>query len=133
MDMRSPSKDLIKPEVDSAKTDSKQNSSAPENQSHSEGIQHQMTDLAMARGISFPGPDHPLYDENRENSSDASSQHRMRLTNTGQVEIADLLTPPNAQEMGALIGSSKNGTVGDGLTDKNTVQQLSMLSPKTDD
>ena len=92
-----------------------------------------MTDLAMARGISFPGPDHPLYDENRENSSDASSQHRMRLTNTGQVEIADLLTPPNAQEMGALVGSSKNCTVGDGLTDKNTVQQLSMLSPKTDD
>ena len=92
-----------------------------------------MTDLAMAKGISFPGPDHPLYDENREHSSDASSQHGLRLTVTDQVEIADLLTPPNAQEMGALVGSSKNGTVGDGLTDKNTMQQLSMLSPKTDD
>lgn len=133
MDIRSPAVDLVKPEVDSAKTDSKQNSIAPSNQSQCEEIQHKMTDLAMAKGISFPGPDHPLYDENRENSSDASSQHRMRLTVTGQVEIVNLLSPPNAQDMGALDGSSKNGTIGDGLTDKNTMQQLSMLSPKTDD
>ena len=102
LDIRGPEVQLLKPEIDSAKTESKNKSSGPPSQqSESEGIMHQMTDLNLAKGISFPGPDHPLYDPQKEHSSDASSQHRMRLTNTGEVEIANLLSPLNAVELSA--------------------------------